>query len=97
MLLITHDLGVVAQNCDDVAIIYTGEIVEVGSIKDVYRDKLHPYTKGLFGSIPSLSSTEKRLRAIEGMMPDPARLPRVVSSMRDVPALRNNANTIFPN
>ncbi|MDY2648148.1 ABC transporter ATP-binding protein [Pyramidobacter sp. SM-530-WT-4B] len=75
MLLITHDLGVVAQNCDDVAIVYAGEIVEVGSIKDVYREKLHPYTSGLFGSVPSLSSTERRLRAIDGMMPDPTKLP----------------------
>ena len=75
MLLITHDLGVVAQNCDEVAIVYAGEIVEVGNIKDVYREKLHPYTNGLFGSVPSLSSTERRLRAIDGMMPDPTRLP----------------------
>ncbi|MGI6075846.1 MAG: ABC transporter ATP-binding protein [Pyramidobacter sp.] len=75
MLLITHDLGVVAQNCDDVAIVYTGEIVEVGNIKDVYHEKLHPYTQGLFGSIPSLSSKERRLHAIDGMMPDPTKLP----------------------
>ena len=68
MLLITHDLGVVAQNCDEVAIVYAGEIVEVGNIKDVYREKLHPYTNGLFGSVPSLSSTERRLRAIDGMI-----------------------------
>ena len=75
MLLITHDLGVVAQNCDDVAIVYAGEIVEVGSIHDVYKDTMHPYTEGLFGSVPSLSSTEKRLHAIDGMMPDPTKLP----------------------
>ncbi|MEG1971549.1 MAG: ABC transporter ATP-binding protein, partial [Oscillospiraceae bacterium] len=54
MLLITHDLGVVAQNCDYVAIIYSGEIVEYGNLIDVYKNPLHPYTQGLFGSIPSL-------------------------------------------
>lgn len=75
MLLITHDLGVVAQNCDDVAIIYAGEIVEYGTIRDVYKKTKHPYTEGLFASVPSLSSTEKRLKAINGMMPDPTKLP----------------------
>ncbi len=75
MLLITHDLGVVAQNCDDVAIIYAGEIVEYGSIQDVYKRTKHPYTEGLFASIPNLQSTEKRLKAIKGMMPDPTKLP----------------------
>ena len=71
MLLITHDLGVVAQNCDRVAIIYAGEIVEYGTLRQVYKNILHPYTEGLFGSVPSLDTTSKRLNAIDGMMPDP--------------------------
>ena len=53
MLLITHDLGVVAQVCDKVAIMYAGEIVEYGSLEDVFENPKHPYTLGLFGSIPS--------------------------------------------
>jgi len=75
MLLITHDLGVVAQNCDTVAIIYAGEIVEYGTLRQVYKNILHPYTEGLFGSIPSLGTNAKRLAAIDGMMPDPTQLP----------------------
>ncbi len=76
MLLITHDLGVVAQNCDSVAIIYAGEIVEYGTLRQVYKKILHPYTEGLFGSVPSLDTTSKRLNAIDGMMPDPTQLPK---------------------
>ena len=71
MMLITHDLGVVAQNCDYVAIIYAGEVVEYGTLREIYKDTKHPYTEGLFGSIPSLTSDVKRLQAIDGMMPDP--------------------------
>ena len=75
MILITHDLGVVAQNCDYVAIIYAGEVVEYGTLREIYKDTKHPYTEGLFGSIPSLTSDVKRLQAIDGMMPDPTKLP----------------------
>lgn len=75
MILITHDLGVVAQTCDYVAIIYAGEVVEYGTLREIYKDTRHPYTKGLFGSIPSLKTDVKRLQAIDGMMPDPTRLP----------------------
>ena len=50
MILITHDLGVVAQNCDYVAIIYAGEVVEYGTLREIYKDTKHPYTEGLFGS-----------------------------------------------
>ena len=75
MILITHDLGVVAQNCDYVAIIYAGEVVEYGTLREIYKGTKHPYTEGLFGSIPSLTSDVKRLQAIDGMMPDPTKLP----------------------
>lgn len=75
MILITHDLGVVAQNCEYVAIIYAGEVVEYGTLREIYKDTKHPYTEGLFGSIPSLTSDVKRLQAIDGMMPDPTKLP----------------------
>ncbi len=76
MLLITHDLGVVAQTCDSVAIMYAGEIVEYGTIEDIFTgERHHPYTEGLFGSIPSLTGNETRLNPIAGLMPDPTNLP----------------------
>jgi peptide/nickel transport system ATP-binding protein len=76
MVLITHDLGVVAELCDRVAIMYAGEIIEIGTLMDVYTgDQHHPYTKGLFGSIPNLGKQERRLHPIDGLMPDPTQLP----------------------
>ena len=75
MLLITHDLGVVAEICDKVAIMYAGLIMESGNLPDIYRHTAHPYTKGLFGSLPSMNTKEKRLHPIPGLMPDPTDLP----------------------
>ena len=75
MLLITHDLGVIAQNCDYVSVIYAGEIVETGTVHDIFRNKLHPYTPGLFSSIPNINEDVERLVPIEGLMPDPTNLP----------------------
>ena len=74
-ILITHDLGVVADFCDSVAVVYAGEIVEAGSLEDLYKRTGHPYTIGLFNSIPMLDSTETRLKPIQGLMPDPSNLP----------------------
>ena len=76
MLLITHDLGVVAQNCDYVAIMYAGEIVEVGTLHDIFKRTMHPYTIGLFESIPKLNEDVTRLKPIDGLMPDPTKLPK---------------------
>ena len=75
MILITHDLGVVAQVCDKVAIMYAGEIVEYGNLEDIYEQGEHPYTIGLFGSIPDLDKDTERLSPIAGLMPDPTNLP----------------------
>ena len=76
MILITHDLGVVAQTCDKVAIMYAGEIIEHGTAEDIFEGNFHhPYTVGLFGSIPDLTTKSKRLHPIEGLMPDPSDLP----------------------
>ena len=76
MLMITHDLGIVAKICDDVAVMYAGEIVEAGTVFDIFTaERHHPYTEGLFGSIPNLSSRAKRLNPIPGLMPDPTNLP----------------------
>jgi len=76
MILITHDLGVVAEVCDRVAITYAGRVVESGTLEDIYDHAKHPYTLGLFGSIPSLEEETERLQPIEGLMPDPAHLPQ---------------------
>ena len=76
MLMITHDLGIVAQTCDHVAVMYAGKIIEFGTIEDIFNgEKHHPYTSGLFGSIPDLKSRKSRLTPIPGLMPDPTKLP----------------------
>lgn len=72
MLMITHDLGIVAMICDYVAVIYGGEVIEYGTAQDIYTgEKHHPYTKGLFGSIPNINEKTRRLHPIEGVMLDP--------------------------
>ena len=76
MILITHDLGVVAQVCDDVAVIYAGQIVERGSKEQVFDHPHHPYTIGLFGAIPSMNVDEEYLHPIDGLPPDPSNLPK---------------------
>ena len=77
MLLITHDLGVVAQTCDRVAIMYAGEIIESGRVEDVFEGRAHhPYTEGLFQSVPDMKKKEKRLKPIDGLMPEPTDLPK---------------------
>lgn len=76
VIMITHDLGVVAETCDKVAIMYAGEAVEYGTLADIFTgENHHPYTVGLFGSIPSLTEESKRLHPIEGLMPDPTEKP----------------------
>lgn len=75
MLLITHDLGVVAETCDRVAIMYAGQIVEYGDLEAIFDHTAHPYTQGLFGSIPRLDLDVETLEPIQGLMPDPANLP----------------------
>ncbi|MEX2215436.1 MAG: ABC transporter ATP-binding protein [Phycisphaeraceae bacterium] len=75
VMLITHDLGVVAENADVVAVMYAGRIVEYGSVHDVFQRPLHPYTKGLFGSMPVIGRTKDRLEAIPGNVPNPANFP----------------------
>lgn len=75
MILITHDLGVVANTCDQVAVIYAGEIVEYGTKYEIFDHPSHPYTIGLFGAIPSLSTDEEWLHPVNGLPPDPTDLP----------------------
>jgi peptide/nickel transport system ATP-binding protein len=77
MLMITHDLGIVAQTCDDVAVMYAGTIIEAGTAEDIFLGKQHhPYTVGLFNSIPNLDVKSERLSPIAGLMPDPTKLPK---------------------
>lgn len=75
MLLITHDLGVVAEVCEDVSVMYAGRIVEKGTTADVFNNTQHPYTKGLFDSLPNLKERGEELVPIKGLMPDPSDLP----------------------
>lgn len=76
VLLITHDLGVVAEMCNRVAIMYAGEIVELGTTWQIFEHTSHPYTRGLIDSLPSLKSKSRRLKPIEGLMPDPSNLAK---------------------
>ena len=75
MILITHDLGIVAEACDKVAIMYAGAVVEYGTVQSVFENPLHPYTRGLFASIPNIAEDVDRLTPIPGLMPDPTDLP----------------------
>jgi len=75
MVMITHDLGIVAEVCDNVAVVYAGEIVEYGSKEEIFDHPSHPYTIGLFGSLPDINAEVERLSPIAGMPPDPSNLP----------------------
>jgi oligopeptide/dipeptide ABC transporter ATP-binding protein len=74
-MLITHDLGVVAETADDVVVMYAGQIVEYATLQNLFENPKHPYTVGLFGSLPKLGDKRKYLEAIEGFVPDPANFP----------------------
>lgn len=75
MILITHDLGIVAEICDKVAIMYAGQVVEYASVEKLYNNPSHPYTRGLFHSIPKLDTEEEWLEEIHGLPPEPTELP----------------------
>ena len=75
MLMITHDLGIVAEVCDMVAIMYAGRIVEYGALEDIFDNLRHPYTRGLFDSLPDVGNRRAELKPIKGLIPDPTNLP----------------------
>ncbi|MBR4879181.1 MAG: ABC transporter ATP-binding protein [Clostridia bacterium] len=75
-IMITHDLGIVAETCDEVAIMYAGSIVEKGNLEDVFNNTMHPYTEGLFNSLPDVENRAAKLKPIPGLMPDPTKLPK---------------------
>lgn len=76
MIMITHDLGIVAEMCDEVSVIYAGRIVEHGNLEDVFDHTAHPYTEGLFNSLPNVKDRKAKLKPIPGLMPDPTNLPK---------------------
>lgn len=75
MIMITHDLGIVASICDEVAVMYAGRIVEKGTLREVFNHTRHPYTEGLFNSLPNIRNRTEKLKPIPGLMPDPSNLP----------------------
>lgn len=75
LIMITHDLGIVAEICDEVAVMYAGNIVEKGTLEDVFNRTKHPYTEGLFNSLPNINDRKAMLTPIKGLMPDPTNLP----------------------
>ena len=75
LIMITHDLGIVAEICDEVAVMYAGNIVEKGTLEDVFNRTKHPYTEGLFNSLPNIRDRKAMLTPIKGLMPDPTSLP----------------------
>lgn len=96
MILITHDLGVVAEMCDHVAVIYAGDIVEYGTKRDVFKHPTHPYTVGLFDSLPSMTKDSPRLRPIKGLPPDPSNLPKGCAFSPRCPYADETCHTMKP-
>ena len=76
IMFITHDLGVVAETCDEVVVMYCGRVVERGDVKTIFANPSHPYTKGLLGSIPRLGDAGKELKSIPGNVPNPKYMPK---------------------
>lgn len=75
MIFITHDLGIIAEICDRVAVMYAGRIIEEGTLEEVFNHTKHPYTEGLFNSLPNIEDRTAKLYPIPGLMPDPTKLP----------------------
>ena len=97
MIMITHDLGIIAQTCDKVAVMYAGEFIESGTLEDIFTgDKHHPYTVGLFGSIPNLKEKSDRLNPIAGLMPDPTDLPSGCAFSPRCPHCTEKCKSVHP-
>jgi peptide/nickel transport system ATP-binding protein len=99
MIIITHDLGIVAKTCDKVAVMYAGEIIEFGTFENFFcqDNRHHPYTVGLFGSIPKIDTDEERLHPIDGLMPDPTNLPSGCKFHPRCPKCMEICKTSLPN
>lgn len=96
VILITHDLGVVAETCDQVAVVYAGEVIELGEARHIFDETGHPYTKGLFGSLPNIHTATHRLTPIPGLMPDPTELPVGCSFADRCPHAREQCRAAKP-
>ncbi len=96
MVLITHDLGIVAEVCDKVAIMYAGKVVEHADVRSLFTDPRHPYTQGLLASIPSLDEEVSRLSPIKGLMPDPTDLPPGCAFHPRCPKAKPECSTRIP-
>ncbi len=96
MIMITHDLGIVAEICDTVAIVYAGHIVEYGTLEDIFNHTAHPYTVGLFGSLPNMDDRTQRLKPIPGLMPDPTKLPAGCPFCPRCPHATEKCQTVLP-
>jgi len=88
LVLISHDLGVVAESCDRVAVMYAGRIVEQAPADDLFDAPLHPYTEGLVGALPPIEGARRRLTAIPGTVPDPKAMPPGCAFAPRCPAVR---------
>lgn len=97
MILITHDLGIVAETCDTVAVIYAGKIVEYGKLEDIFDNPKHPYTLGLFGSLPEVAEGQPRLNSIKGLPPDPTNLPEGCAFWPRCPHATERCKQAIPN
>ena len=96
LILITHDLGVVAEICSKVAIMYAGEIIEYGTVEEVFNNHRHPYTDGLFNSIPDIDSDQSQLSVIEGLAPDPTNIPTGCSFHPRCPYTMEQCSEVVP-
>lgn len=96
MIMITHDLGVVGEVCDHVAVMYAGRIVETGTLKQIFGDAKHPYTIGLFRCIPDIEEEAGTINPIEGLMPEPLDLPRGCAFHPRCPRCMDVCRTVLP-
>lgn len=92
VILVTHDMGVIAETADRVAVMYAGRLAEIGPVEEMIHDAEHPYTIGLMGSIPKIGDEQDRLSQIPGAMPH---LTEVPSDVRFIPAVRWQRNAAF--
>ncbi len=96
MLLITHDLGIIAETCDDVAVMYAGQIIERGTLEEIFNHARHPYTEGLFNSLPNIADRKERLKPIPGLMPDPTKLPKGCAFASRCPYAKADCIDVMP-
>ena len=96
MVMITHDLGIVAETCDEVAVMYAGRIVEKGTLEDVFKRTKHPYTEGLFNSLPKMNDRSSKLTPIPGLVPDPTVIPEGCAFAERCPYAKDSCFTKHP-